>query len=76
MGFDRMLPKYPYHKIPDKCEWENGLQPDNKGGIVWYSDGSKTNTGTDTGAQEGGKALVLGSTPEYFKLKYMPSRFV
>ena len=76
MEFDTMLPRYAYHKFPDKCEWENGLQPDNKGGRVWYRDGSKTNTGTDTGAQERGKALVLGSTPEYFRLKYMPLKLV
>jgi len=76
MGFDRMLPRYAYHKFPDKCEWENGLKPDNKRSLVWYRDGSKTNTAIDTGAQEGGKALVLGSTPEYFRLKYMPLRLV
>jgi hypothetical protein len=48
MGSDRMLPKYAYHKpvtdkFPDKCEWQNGFNPDNKGGLVWYTDGFKTN---------------------------------
>jgi hypothetical protein len=46
MGSDRMLPRYVrvYHrpftvKFPDKCEWQNGFNPDNKG--AW--------SGTQTG---------------------------
>jgi hypothetical protein len=35
MGSDMMLPRYAYHKpftvkFPDKCEWQNGFNPDNK----------------------------------------------
>jgi len=36
-------------KFPDKCEWQNVFNPDNKGGLVWYKDGSKTNKGTGAG---------------------------
>ena len=54
MGSDRMLLRYAYHKtfsvvFSDKCEWQNGFNPDEKGDLVWYTDESKTN-----------KALVLG----------------
>jgi hypothetical protein len=50
-GSDRMLPRCAHYKpftakFPDKCEWQNGFNPDNKGGQVWYTDGSKTNKGT------------------------------
>jgi hypothetical protein len=41
MGFDRMRSRYAYHKFPDKCEWENGLQQYNKGGSLvqrWVED--------------------------------------
>jgi hypothetical protein len=31
-------------KFHDKCEWQNGFTPDKeKGGLVWNTDGSKTN---------------------------------
>jgi hypothetical protein len=33
-------------KFPDMCEWQNGFNPDNRRGLVWYMDGSKTNKGT------------------------------
>jgi len=29
-------------KFPDKCEWQNGFNPDIKGGVVWFTNGSKT----------------------------------
>ena len=32
-------------KFPDKCELQNGFNQDNKGAMVWYTDGSKTNKG-------------------------------
>jgi hypothetical protein len=43
MGSDKMLPRYAYNKpftvkLPDKYEWQNGFNPDNKGGLVWYTD--------------------------------------
>jgi hypothetical protein len=36
---DRMLPRYAYQepfivKFPDKCAWQNGFNPDNKGGLI------------------------------------------
>jgi hypothetical protein len=54
MGSDKMLPRYAYHKpfevkFCDKFEWQNRFNPDNKGGLVWYMDGSKANKGTGAG---------------------------
>jgi ribonuclease HI len=51
MGTDRMIPRYVFHKpfkvhLFSRHEWQNGFNPDNKGGLVWYKDGSKTNEGT------------------------------
>jgi hypothetical protein len=31
-----------------KCKCQNGFKPDNQGGLVWYTDGSKANEGTGT----------------------------
>jgi hypothetical protein len=33
-------------KFPDKCVWQNGFNPDNKMGLVWYLDWYKTNKST------------------------------
>jgi hypothetical protein len=45
---------------------QNGFNPDNKGGLVWYTDGSKTDEGTGAGVNEwdSKKAIdsVLGCT--------------
>jgi hypothetical protein len=51
MGSDKMIPKYVYDKpfmirIPDRSEWREGFQPDRKGELICYTDGSKTNKGT------------------------------
>jgi ribonuclease HI len=59
MSSDRMRPRYAYHKpftvkFPDKCECQNGFNPDNKEGLVWYTDGSKTNKGSGTGVYRWG----------------------
>jgi hypothetical protein len=59
MGSDRMLPRYAYLtpftvKFPDKCEWQNGFNPDNKGDLVSYTDRSKTNKGTGAGVYRWG----------------------
>lgn len=45
--------RYIFHKpftvrLPDKCEWEDRFNPDNKGDQICYMNGSKTNK--DTGA--------------------------
>jgi hypothetical protein len=36
-------------KFPEKYEWQNRFNPDNKGGLFWYTDESKTNKGTGAG---------------------------
>jgi hypothetical protein len=59
MGSDRILPRNAYHKpltvkLPDKYEWQNRLNPDNEGSLVWYTDGSKTNKGTGAGVYRWG----------------------
>lgn len=36
-------------KFPDKHEWQFGLNSDNKGGLMWHTDGSKTNKGIAAG---------------------------
>jgi ribonuclease HI len=54
MGFDKMIPRNVYKKpftirIPDRSAWKEGFEPDRKGGIIWYTDGSKTSNGTGAG---------------------------
>jgi hypothetical protein len=84
MGCDRMLPRYAYHKpftvkFPDKCEWQNGFKPDNKGGPVWYTDGSKTNKGTGAGVYRWGSrrrhsfSLGLNTTVFQTEIKALDS---
>jgi hypothetical protein len=46
-----MTPGYVFHKpfkvdLPNKHEWQNGFNSDNKVGLVWYTDGSKNNEST------------------------------
>jgi hypothetical protein len=59
MGTDRIIPRYVFHKpfkvhLSSKHEWQNGFNPDNKAGLVWYMDRSKTNEGTGTGVYKWG----------------------
>ena len=77
MGSDKILLRNVHHKpftikFPDKCELEDGLNPDNKQSLVWYT-GSRPIMalvlGCKDGAQEGGTASVLGSTPWHSRLK-------
>jgi hypothetical protein len=54
MGPDKMIPRHVYGKpfairFPDRSEWKDGFQPDRKGGLMWYTDGSKTNEGNGAG---------------------------
>ena len=54
MGSDMMLPRKAYQKpftvkFPDKCEWHNRFNPNDNGGLVWYTERSKTNKGTGAG---------------------------
>jgi len=50
MGSDRMFLRYVRNKtlevkFPDKYKWQIGFNPNNKGGLVWYTDRSMTNKG-------------------------------
>jgi hypothetical protein len=54
MGSDKMIVGNVYEKSfeithPDSSEWIEGFEPDRKGGLIWYTDGSKTNKGTGAG---------------------------
>jgi hypothetical protein len=47
MVSDEMIPKHVYEKpftirFPDRSEWKRGFQPDRNGGLIWFTDGSKT----------------------------------
>jgi hypothetical protein len=54
MGSDKLLPRH-VHEVfftvtfPDRSEREKGFKPDRKGGLICYTDGSKTNKGTGDG---------------------------
>ena len=72
MGYDRMLTRQVYHKtimvkFPDKCEWHDVFNQDNKGGLVWYKMAPRLIKalvlGCTDGDQEGSIPSVLGSTP-------------
>jgi hypothetical protein len=44
---DEMTPRHVYEKpfiimFPDRSESNKGFQPNKKGGLIWYTDGSKT----------------------------------
>jgi hypothetical protein len=50
-GYDKMIPRHVYDKpftirVPDRSEWKKGFQPVRKGGLIWYTYGSKTKRGT------------------------------
>jgi hypothetical protein len=54
MGTDKMVPRNVYEKLftiilPDRSEWKKGFEPDKTRGLIWYTDGSKTNKGTGAG---------------------------
>jgi ribonuclease HI len=54
MGSEKIFLKYVYEKpftvrFLDRSEWEDGFQPDRKCGLIWYTDGSKTNKSTRAG---------------------------
>jgi hypothetical protein len=59
MGIDRMITRYVFHKpfkvhLSSRHEWQIGFNPDNKRGLVWYMDGSKTNEGMGVGVYKWG----------------------
>ena len=54
MGCDKMLPTYIFKRnysihVPTRDEWRRGMKPPNKDSIVWYTDGSKMNSGAGAG---------------------------
>jgi hypothetical protein len=54
MGTDRMIVIHVCDKLlavtfPDRSEWKDRVQPDRKGGLIWYTDDSKTNKGIVVG---------------------------
>jgi ribonuclease HI len=64
MGTDKMILRHVYYKpftgrFPDRSEWKDAFQPDRKGGLVWYTDGSKTNKGTRAGMYGYGTRMKL-----------------
>jgi hypothetical protein len=54
MGSDKMTPRHVFDKhftirFPDRSEGKERFQPNRKEGLIWYTDGSKTNKGTGAG---------------------------
>jgi hypothetical protein len=81
MGSDKMIPRNAYEKpfmirIPDRSEWKEGFEPDRKGGLIWNTDGSKTNKGTGAGVYCYGTrrrlSSALGITQLYSRQKCTP----
>jgi hypothetical protein len=64
-------------RFPDRSEWKDGFQPDWKGGLIWYTDGSKTNKGTVSEVYGYGTrqklSYSLGKYTQYSRQKCMPS---
>jgi hypothetical protein len=63
MKKDKLIPRHFYDKpfmisFPDGSERKVGFQPDRKSGLIWYTDGSKTNKGTGAGG------VLLWNRPE------------
>jgi hypothetical protein len=54
MGTDRTINRHVYDKpftvrFPDRSEWKDGFNTNRKGGLIWYTDGSKINKGIGAG---------------------------
>jgi hypothetical protein len=67
-GTDKMLLRYAYHKpfkvqLSNKHEWQKGFNLENKGGLVWYTDGSKTNEYIGAGVYKWGKGHSFSLGP-------------
>jgi hypothetical protein len=85
METDKTITRNVYNKafmvrFPDRSEWKDRLQPNRKGGLVWYADGTKINNGIGAGVYDyiQGRSLAstLDNTPQYSKQKSMPSSHV
>jgi hypothetical protein len=46
-------------RFPDRSEWKDGFQSNRKGGLIWHTDGSKTNKGTGAGVYGYGRRQKL-----------------
>jgi hypothetical protein len=57
-----------------------GFNPTERGGLVWYTDGSKTKKALELGSiameQGGNLVLALGNRQQYFRQKYTSLRHV
>jgi hypothetical protein len=54
MGPYKMIPRNVYDtsftiRFHDRSDWKEKFQPDRKGGLIWYTDGTKTNKGSGAG---------------------------
>jgi hypothetical protein len=61
-GTDKMILRYAHHKsfkvqLCNTHEWQNGFNPANDKGLVWYTDGSKTNESTGAGVYKRGSKI-------------------
>jgi hypothetical protein len=59
-----MIPRHIYDKpftikFPDRSDWKEGVQPNRKGRIIWYTEGSKANKGTGAGVYCHGRRQKL-----------------
>jgi hypothetical protein len=64
MGSDKMILRHVCDKpfivrLPERSEWKEGFEPDRKAGLIWFTDGSKTNNGTGAGVYCYGTRLKL-----------------
>jgi hypothetical protein len=53
-------------RLPHRSEWKGGFHPDRKGGLIWYTDGSKTKKGTGAGVYGYGTRQKLHFTLEKY----------
>jgi hypothetical protein len=79
MGSDKIIPKNVYDKpftirFPDRNEWREGFQPDRKGGIIWYADGSKKKKRHGPGVYCDGTRRKLSSREKCMPLRHVQLR--
>jgi hypothetical protein len=63
-------------KLPDKCEWQNGFNPDNKGAWSGIQIGSRPIKAMVLGLEKGAQASLLGSIPRHSRLDDTSLRLV
>jgi hypothetical protein len=85
MESDKLIPRHVSDKtfmirFPDRSEWKKGFQPHRKGGLIWYTIGSKTKKSHwswGIATEQGGNiVLALGNTQQYSRQNYIPLRHV